>query len=101
MNGPNQFFPGLQHVAGVGFIQTGGNPIGGPASSFGDESAVMMISGLGADASQAAPAPVAVDLLTALKTPIRIGAIELPLWTWLLLAMSVGGGVGYFVGRKK
>lgn len=100
MNGANHFFPGLQHVAGVGYIQTNGQPIGGPAASFGDESAVMMIHGLGAEQAPAVAQP-AVDLLTALKTPIRIGAIELPLWTWLLLAMSVGGGIGYFVGRRK
>ncbi len=49
MTAPNQMFAGVQFVPGIGYVQGAGMGLT-PSRGLGDESAVMMISGLGAAA---------------------------------------------------
>jgi hypothetical protein len=91
-------------AAGAGrFVTTGGTGLPAAPRALGDDASVMMISGVGNVPANAPAVPVApaVDLMTALKTPIRIGSLELPLWVWLAAALALGGAGGYWLGKKK
>lgn len=110
-------FGGLQYVPGLGYVQS---PAGDSAASacptgncggtprFGDEGAVMMISGLGAqpgDPLQAAmpppknaPAPLLMDVLSHRVTLFNV---ELPFWAWLAIAALLGGAGGAGLMHQK
>ena len=112
-------FPGLTQHGGKAYITpTGARPLAAapvPGSKRGlaGEADVMMISGLngapranldmynqmqpnGMAGFAAAPA----GLMEQLKVPVTLGAITLPLWQWLLLALAAGGAAGYYMGRR-
>ena len=107
-------FGNLQFVPGLGYVQPGTQAQSRQARSngLGDDSAVMMISGLndagaGPDALNA-PVPQVLNLrpgitagpLDALKTPISLFNVTLPLWAWLAIAALLGGAGGYWQGKK-
>lgn len=111
-------FPGVQNVPGVGFVNTGTLPYSGanPKTGLGDDAAVMMISGLGADDAHgttksnidAAGNPIAQalyqlpDVGALLRAKVRVGAYEVPVWVLLLAALGGMGLAGwYFWGKKK
>lgn len=98
---------GAQHVPGLGFVQVGGG------THLGDESAVMMISGVGvgSEGRQVAVDPVTgavqsvtgvgMNLLSALKQPVTFVGITLPLWLWLAILISGVGIAGYLYFFKR
>ena len=101
----NKFFGSVQFVPGVGYIQ------GGAGAALGDDSSVMMISGLGVEekpkmsqsysGSSVKPLPGFADLTATLKSSFRIFGIALPLWFWLLLgAGTIGAGVFFWKKGK-
>lgn len=100
-----QLFSGVRWVPGLGYVG------GASGNQLGDDASVMMISGLGSDARQvsvdAATGAVvgaqggAFNLMAALRQPVKIGAIELPLWAWLLIGAGALGVAGYFLLFKK
>lgn len=111
-------FPGVQNVPGVGFVNTGTLPYSGAHpkdGTLGDESAVMMISGLGADDAHgttksnidAAGNPIAQalyqlpDVGTLLRAKVRVGAYEVPVWVLLLVLASGMGLAGWYFFKKK
>jgi hypothetical protein len=70
--------------------------------SLGDDASIMMISGLGStkaeeDASKKSDADKPT---VSASTPVKLLGLELPLWTWLVIAALLGGAGGYFIGRK-
>ncbi len=92
---------GVTQASNGRFVTSGGSGLPPAPRALGDDAAVMMISGL-KDAPSGAPAsPPPVDLMTALKTPIRIGSLELPLWVWLAAALALGGAGGYWFAKRK
>lgn len=116
-----QLFPGTQNIPGVGYISipyVGAHPRDDKAvNGLGDESAVMMISGIGASGDRASSTSnqdasgnfVAQALLQIpsisdlLKAKVRIGTYEIPVWA---LALIVASGLGiagwyFFQGKKK
>jgi hypothetical protein len=73
-----------------------------PQANLGDDASIMMISGLGstkADETSSEKSDAAKPTVSA-TTPVKLFGVELPLWTWLIIAALLGGAGGYFVGRK-
>ena len=111
----NQPFAGVQWVPGLGYVSSGTGASGlAGTSQLGDDASVMMISGpgnLGSDARniQVNQETGVVEKVTgagfrlgvALKQPVVIGNITLPLWAWLLIAAGAMGLAGYFFLFKK
>lgn len=121
----HQHFSNLQFIPGVGYVQ--GTTSQRTASHLGDESAVMMISGLGAMPRDSNAPPEGVSVSTdglqpgtigrsyqqsysgastppagPLQQPITLFNVTLPLWAWLSIAAVLGGAGGYFLrGRLR
>ena len=105
-------FSGVQFIPGVGYVEVGEAPMergasrGTAPASLGDDSAVMMISGLG----RLGNAPVldarAANMVRAsgraqpVSSSMTILGISLPTWVWLLIGAGVVGAGWYFFGRK-
>lgn len=111
---------GVVNIPGVGFVQ--GTGAGQPRGrGLGDESAVMMISGLsnacvtlpdgtvdcgtpygpppkpgilGTKAPGAQQAPRAPATGDVLNVPVTLFNVTLPLWAWLAIAALLGGAGG-------
>jgi len=116
-NGPQAqaaalFGTGIRYVPGFGYV---GAPVpnGVAGGALGDDASVMMISGLGASDDQR---QVAVNEATgavesvkgagyrlgvALKMPVTIGSVTLPLWVWLLGTGTVLSTAAYYFLFKK
>ena len=108
----NQPFAGVQWVPGLGYVSSNSGASGlAGTSQLGDDASVMMISGVGSDARnvQVNQETGVVEKVTgagfrlgvALKQPVVIGNITLPLWAWLLIAAGAMGLAGYFFLFKK
>lgn len=65
--------PGVQFVAGVGFVE-GGVPFGQPVASLSGEADIAMISGFGAGEPGATPAPAPEP---------GFSFSQVPWWGWL------------------
>lgn len=119
-------FGGMQYVPGLGYVQGQG---GVARTGLGDESAVMMISGLGNEcvkrpdgsmdcgepygpmpgktvtrvvpSSPGALKPASADLTAQLTAPLTLFNVTLPVWVWLVLAAALGGAGGYYLGGRR
>lgn len=90
------------HLLGMlNVTPTGGRFISGLGDAngaLGDDSAVMMLSGVGSTGTATQPAqPTTAELL---QTPVTLFNITLPLWGWLLAAAVLGGAGGWFANDK-
>ena len=99
-------FGNVQFVPGVGFVQANGGAA--PVGALGDESAVMMISGLGDTArptGQTASISVIAGSFDRLKMSLsekyKFFGIELPMWMWLLIASGVVGAGVFWLKKSK
>ena len=96
-------FGNVEFVSGVGFVQANGGT--SPVGSLGDESAVMMINGLGEARPTGQTQSISVisgsfdRLKMVAAEKYKFFGIELPLWMWLLVA-SGAVGAGYILFRK-
>ncbi len=94
----NAHLLGMLNVTPTGgrFISGLGEASGG---ALGDDSAVMMLSGVGSTGSSVQPSaqPTTTELL---QTPVTLFNITLPLWGWLLAAAVLGGAGGWFANDK-
>ncbi len=101
-------FGNVEFIKGVGFVQANGGASNGGVAALGDESSVMMISGLGADqqtgvsysGAATRPVPGLSDIKQALSNPYKVFGIELPLWAWLLIAAGALGAGAIFFNKK-
>jgi len=115
-------FGGMQHVPGLGYVQSPG-----AHGALGDESAVMMISGLGSSATipgvtedkgyrdangnwvpnivpvarPPSPASLKPAMDAQLKQSVTLFNVTLPLWAWLIIAAALGGAGGYYLGGRR
>ena len=104
------FGTGVQYVPGLGYVgpQVPKNGVG----ALGDDASVMMISGVGAADDQRnyvvdeqgkvqSVTGAGFKLTVALKQPVTIGSVTLPLWAWLLVGAGVLSVGAYFLLFKK
>lgn len=109
----NNFFGNVQFVPGVGFIEQRLRGDDDGRASLGDESAVMMISGVpsglgsqavvddkGQPANPLTGKSLAVENFFSKK--VSVFGIEAPMWLWILLAAGIiGAGYFFFYRNKK
>lgn len=98
-------FGSVQFIPGLGYIE-GGTP---GVRGLGDDSSVMMISGLNAAAAEqpastalaaTAGAQVTPSFGEQLSQPVTLFNVTLPVWGWLVLALALGGVGGFAVAKK-
>ena len=93
MNG-NSYFGNVQFVPGLGYVE------GQQTSALGDESSVMMISGLGQEGVQTHSQPtLAPGPLAFLQKPLTLLGITLPIWQWVMIALGLVGAGYAFLGK--
>lgn len=89
----NQF--GTQFVPGIGHVEAG-NPSAG-VGALGDDSSIMMISGLGA-----VEAPIIGQSASGTPVLLRKWYEAVPWWVWVLVAIgAISAGAYLFRNLKK